>query len=426
MIGTLNSSKKDAAIIGGGISGLLAAHTLIQLGYEVSLYESTHRLGGLIKTEKSDFGISEKAANSVLASVPVIDLFNELRTELCPVQKGSNKKYVLRGGVPRTLPLTVTELFATIGKAFFSRSDGQASLSMKDWALKHLGAAALNYLIDPMLKGIYAAEPQQISVSAAFPKLVVPKGHSLISGLAFCHEKKKSKRGPRAQMMAPRGGMEALVNALESSIKPKLRELKLGYTALNLPKASNVVICVPAYAAAAFFRTEEQNDLANALEQVHYTPLITSTVFYHRKEVSRLPMGVGILFPSIEKRNLLGILCSSDSFPGRVTDPSLLRSFTVLLGGTARGDIMNLDDERVSFVIREELEKLFQVKAPPIHINNHRWTKAIPIYSSQIEKVWEVARATWCAQPGKILFGNYTGQVSIRGLIEEARELLIE
>ncbi|HEV2765761.1 MAG TPA: hypothetical protein VGV38_22440 [Pyrinomonadaceae bacterium] len=34
--------------------------------------------------------------------------------------------------------------------------------------------------------------------------------------------------------------------------------------------------------------------------------------------------------------------------------------------------------------------------------------------------LWQLARETWCATPGRLLFGNYTGQVSLRGMIEKA------
>jgi len=70
--------------------------------------------------------------------------------------------------------------------------------------------------------------------------------------------------------------------------------------------------------------------------------------------------------------------------------------------------------------VSEELSSILGITGEPLQLVVTRWRRAIPRYSTGLPRAWAAARETWCSQPGRVLFGNYTGQVSLRGMIESA------
>jgi oxygen-dependent protoporphyrinogen oxidase len=409
MIGSLARQQREATVIGAGISGLLAAHRLDTQGYRVTLLEASPRAGGLISTELTKFGIAESAAHSFLASSAVQELCRELQVPLVAVNPKSRARYILRNGRARRFPLTFFETAAVLGRVVFNRADVE-EVTMDDWAIRHLGPAARDYLIAPFLLGIYASKPNEVSIDAAFPKLKLKPGQTLLAALL-------RGRGPKSKMMAPAAGMGALVSALEQNLIARLgSRFQRGKSVTTLPESPNVVLSVPADAAALLLRDHDER-LARALESVEYLPMISVTVFVSRVALKMPLEGVGVLIPECERKRILGVLFNSSSFAGRVIDDGVC-SFTVMLGGSAHREALELSDSELFRVLTEELDALFGLKSEPLHMQVNRWPRALPRYSSELLRTWQLAREGWCRQPGRLLFGNYTGQISIRGMIE--------
>jgi protoporphyrinogen oxidase len=90
-----------------------------------------------------------------------------------------------------------------------------------------------------------------------------------------------------------------------------------------------------------------------------------------------------------------------------------------MMGGSASPQWLTASDEEIQQAIKLELSEMLGIREPVATII-HRWPSALPQYSVCLPEVWEAARETWCAQPGRLLFGNYTGQISLRGMIESA------
>lgn len=413
MIGSLNPAQTEVTVVGAGIAGLLIADRLDRQGYRVTVLEGSARAGGLVSTTRTEWGIAEGGPHSLLATPAVTAICESLGVELLGVRPGSRARYIFRDGKPRKFPLRAVEfarLLAALGRA------GRGELTMADWARRHLGEAGLEWLISPFLQGVYAADPAEVSVEAAFPDLRVAPGRSLLGHIL---ERKREKRdGPRPRMVAPRLGMGAITAALELRLRERLGDrFRLNAPVERLPDAPNVVLSVPAGPAARLIEREDAR-LAAALRAIRYTSLLSVTIFLRREDVPSAVRGVGVLVPQIEQRRCLGVLFNSSAFEGRVTDETKWVSLTMMLGGSKRMDLVDLPESGIGDIVRGELAAVLGIRAAPAHLVIHRRGHAIPIYGPEILRAWDAARTGWCAKRGRVLFANHSGQVSLRGMME--------
>jgi oxygen-dependent protoporphyrinogen oxidase len=410
MLGRIDPTQKEVTVVGAGIAGLLAAYELDRKGYEVSLFEASARVGGLLETTAHPCGLVEGAAHSFLATEPVRELCEELGVQLLSVNPDSRARFILRNGKPRRFPLTVWEVLCTLARAFFCRATAEIQ-TMEDWGQHFLGNAATRYLIAPMISGIYGVKPSDLTVNAAFPKFKVTPGRTLVGSLLL----RKASKKDRGKMVAPARGMQSIVEALEQRLSARLGDrFKKGQKISALPSTSgNIVLSLPTLEAAKLLK-ESDPELSAALARVEYTSLTSVTAFAEVADLKTQPRGVGVLSSTPDSMQALGILFNSSSFQGRVTDPRLI-SLTLISAG--------LPSELESQT-RKDLEQIFGLaKGAKLEIVSHPYARAIPRYDAILEKAWSLAANGWCSRPGHLLFGNYSGQVSLRGMIESARKI---
>lgn len=428
MIGKFNREVKQVSIIGSGFAGLVAAYYLDRSGFEVTLHEQKPQAGGLLGTIQTHYGIAERAAHSFLATQAIQDLCAELGVELTPVREDSRARFIFRGLSLKRLPLNIFEICGLVWRACLKRSKGsEEGMNLEEWTLAHLGPGALHHLIGPFLNGIYAATPRELSVSAVFPSLVVPKGKTFFGHLLKRAFGSISTPKSKKQMCAPLHGMSALTGALEKHLATRLQERFVrGAPLTELPKdvlrSQNVFICTPA-AEASRLLIAECPELSSSLAQIEYAPLVSVTVFVDLKNLKRTPKGVGVLFSTLESKTVLGVLFNSSAFQARVSknySETEMCSLTVMLGGSTRPEAVMMSDDQIRREVTRALEILFGLNGPLTHMEVSRWPRAIPIYSHELEKTWALAAQTWCKTPGRILFGNYTGGVSLRAMTETA------
>jgi protoporphyrinogen/coproporphyrinogen III oxidase len=421
MIGTLNSSCKEATVVGAGISGMLAAYALDRSGYRVTLIEEGHRAGGLIQTRNTAYGIAESAAHSLVVSEEVSQLCRELGVELVEPRKEAKAKYIVRDGQLRRFPLTLGEALDTVVHAAFSRAASLHRANLDVWGRRHLGNAALEYLVTPFVRGVHGVQPSELGVATAFPSLDLPAGKTLL-GAMLTRSRKRGSKKQKQRRAAPRYGMGDLAAGLEHCLEKRLGpRFRKGEKVQHMPDAANVILATPAPASARLLRSVSST-LADKLAAVRYTPIVSVTVFVDRHAFTRPIHGVGVLMPSREQTKSLGILFNSSSFAYRVSDESRFASFTVMMGGTAQPHWLKASDDEIRQAIKLELWNVLGIREP-LDVTIHRWPAALPQYSVDLHDVWDYARQSWCATPGRILFGNYTGQISVRGMIESAARL---
>lgn len=443
MIGRINPEIKKVHVVGGGVSGLLAAYHLDRCGYEVTLTEKSSRLGGLLATSRLKYGLAEAAAHSLLGTGQVLDLLTELEVPWTEVHPKSKARFILRDGELRRFPLKFFEVISLLFRVYFFRAiRGRAGalLSLKDWGLRHLGKGATDYLLDPFVTGIYGSSPQELIVGGAFPSLVVSPGNSLVSQwigrkLRPSHyrlgfpalpppQQAKTRRVHRGRpkMIAPLDGMGSLIQALEDRVRARLgTRVRTGVeiTEEDLDASDcNWVFTLPAPELSKVLRKKDPTSSA-VLARVPYAPLVSVTVLCRREAFPLAPLGVGLLIPSKEDKKILGVLFNSSAFEGRVTELDELVSLTVILGGTRNPEALLCSDEEILSWIEEGLNEILGLHQGGILESQiHRWSHAIPQYGTTLMEAWTTLKHGWCQESGRVVFGNHSGQISLRGMIE--------
>lgn len=423
-LGTLHSTSKEVTIIGGGFSGLVTGCILSRRGYRITLHEASSRVGGLIQTEQTPWGISEWAAHSVLATQSVESFMDSLNFQFMDVHPRAKKKYIYRRKRIRQNPLTFAETAETLLRAALAKSptdQRQGVQSLSEWGARHLGVPATQALLVPMINGVFAASPSEIALEAAFPSWTVPPGRSLLGTL---WRSRKDRKRDAGTIMTPLNGMGEWISAMEAELK-RDQTVLLGskWSASQLAAEnkgkSNLIIATEAPQAADLLDQVDPH-LAKGLRSVRYTPLMTATVFL--KLPKSFPSGQGILFAPGEHIPCLGILLNSKSFENRTLEPEY-SSLTFFFGGSQEPEALNLRDEQVCDRILEVFRKAFHFEASLLGVSIHRHPRAIPVYDESLPKLWQTAATGWCSQPGRLLLGNYTGQVSLRGMVQRSLAL---
>ena len=272
------------------------------------------------------------------------------------------------------------------------------------------------------MRGVFGCRLDQLQVGAAFPTLVIPKGHTLLSYLLLKRWGNNGK-APRARMMAPKGGMGDFTNKLSHYLKDRLGDrlkTKTKTEILDLPTLNhfaNVILAIPPADLISLFQKSDPQ-FAQSLSDISYSALVSVTVFVKKSSLSKIQKGVGVLVPEDEKCRFLGILFNSSSFECRTLDPEIL-SCTMMFGES----YLRKDDLEIRKIIQEELEQKCGLNKPIEDLFIRRWKKAIPHYNFELTQAWKIARLGWCASPGKILFSSFTGELSIRKMAETLFDL---
>lgn len=432
---------KRVVIIGGGISGLAAAHRLTELTretkrpLEITLLEASSRLGGIIQTEHRDGFLLERGPDSFISEKPeAVALAKRLGIEsrLIHTNDEHRRSFIVRNGrlraVPegfqllapsRIWPFVTTDIFSAAGKLrmaadlFLPRTyaNGNNDESLASFVTRRLGKEALDRMAQPMVGGIYTADPTTLSLRATLPRFLdMERRHRSII-LAMLRQRKANKNevsgvsGPRYSLfLSFDQGMQVLTDELERSItaagatielNSKVKSLDHGpdgwtITTSNGSKvtADGVCLSIPAYSAASLLERID-NDLAQQLRAIEYTSTATINFAYRRDDVRHPLDGFGFVVPFIERRALIACTFSSVKFSGRAPEQHvLLRAF---VGGALQPEIFRLDEAEMVAQVRSDLEQLLSIQGQPIFVETAKWSRSMPqYYVGHLERVGAV------------------------------------
>lgn len=412
MLGRLHPTSRDATIIGAGFSGLLAAYHLLSAGYKVTLHDVSPISGGLIGTVRKPWGIVETAAHSLRTNQATLDMCKALDVPLAYAK--TKKKYIWRNGQPHRFPLSLSETLQMAWRAVTARATAQPK-TLADWGAHHLGLAAVDNLLTPLASGIFGATPQDLMTDIALPRLAVPAGKTLLQHALGGFGQPKSSF--KTRMAAPLGGMGHLTTALYAFVAGHANtKLHLGEPVIALPDSANVLVATPASAAGKLLQGIDAQ-LAGALQSLPYAAL-TSITACVRRDACIAPDGIGVLQAKGGSLNSLGILFNSSTFDGRVTDDAYV-SFTLMMAG------IDHTDEQLKTMVEADLQQVAVLQGGLHDWHITRWPQAIPHYGPALHRLLHTEWG-WLQTPGHMLLGNYTGEVSLRGMIADAAQKLAQ
>lgn len=403
------NGRKSVVVVGAGFSGLVSAYYLAKAGYAVELFEAKPGPGGLIGTLEGAHGRVETAANALLNSALVEDLFSDLELPLLSTKKEARKRYIVRNGEARRWPLG---FFGTLRlvrfalKYFFMRASLRPAVteSASHWATRVLGSEGAQYLVEAALQGIYAGDPSKMSASLLF-------------GRFFETSTKPVRRARvRGSVSAPEG-MGQLIRALETKLEKLGCVFHYGTSSEVEPSPTRPTVVATSASEAARVLHKHSPQIANALEKVELVPVTSATLFFHRTDPST--RGFGCLFPPVEKRGALGVLKNDFIFEGRVKGD--IHSETWILGGAmppAGFDRWTQKD--IVDVIVGERTKIFDLSDAPADVVITKWPHAIPHYTIELERTLPMIAGI---ENNVFLIGNYLGQIGLAKILERASRL---
>ncbi len=401
----------DALVVGAGISGLATAFRLARSGWRVAVVEAAGRVGGAMENWTD----------------------GPWRFEL-------KRRYLYKDG--RLVPLPsgpgsflTTPLFSPAAKLrllkepWIRRPPEGTEESIGDFVRRRLGQSFLDYVVGPFVSGVYAGDPERLSVRWAVPKIwrLEQEHGSLIRG-AFARRKGPA---PGGAMISFRDGLETLPRKLAAEIgdvrtgvaAQRIVRTAGGYraeTSAGPIDAKQIVLAVPAEVAARLL-DEATAGASRLFEQIPYAAVALLALGWRRADVGHPLAGFGFLAPRKEGLRTLGCLFPSELFPGRAPEDHVaLAAFT---GGRTDPEIVTWDEERIAATLIDELRGPLSLRGEPAWHFVRRWPRAIPQYEVGHGRFVDRAREIEQALPGLHIGGNFLGGVSVPNCIQNATEL---
>jgi protoporphyrinogen/coproporphyrinogen III oxidase len=411
-------------IVGGGISGLAAAHRCLEISRErglaldLTLLESADRLGGTILTERRDGFLVECGPDSFISEKPwALALCRRLGLEdrLVRTDDRHRSAFVVHRGrlhvLPegfqmmaptRLAPLLASPLFSWRGKARMALDlvlprGGDPDESLGAFVRRRLGREALERVAQPLIGGIYTADPDSLSLAATMPRfLEMERRHrSVILGM-----RRAGRAGPAAQgtsgarwslFLTFADGMEEFVHALAGRLPPGAVRLKERVAAVErrgeawrlvttegaVVEADAVVLAPEAHQVARLLRRLDPG-LAHLLEGIPYASSATVTLAYRRSDIAHALDGFGFVVPQTERRPIIAATFSSVKYPGRA--PEGMALLRVFLGGAMNEGVLEGDDAALVATARGQLVELLGARGEPLFTRVGRHVKAMPQY----------------------------------------------
>ena len=412
------------------------------------LLERRERIGGVIQTEVRNGYIFELGPQSFLGTPSVRSLCDSLglHEELIQADSGA-RRYVLAGGRLQPLPMSPPALIRTsllsprakwllLTEPFRSTQPPETDETVASFVRRKFGETVLENFAAPFVSGVYAGDPEQLSLRSGFPFIFEWEKQfgSVVRGALRSVAKKNT---PRSTLCSFRKGLGTLTAALAA----KLREACiLGAEGVCIAKSKNsgnrgwginfhrgaspenvlvdgIVFATPAQVSAALLSSVAPK-MAATLSQIRYAPVTLVAMGYHREQVVHPLNGFGFLVGAKERRQILGTVWNSSLFPERA--PGGMVSMTTFLGGAMNPHVNSLSDSRTSEIAEGELAEILGIRGTPaIHLI-HRHERALPQYnvghSEVLAELDELAKDL----PGVFLAGNYLRGPSIGSCVEQA------
>jgi len=465
------AANDRVVIVGGGLAGLAAAYRLHARGagrgrrpVEVVVLDAKDRPGGAIWTDREAGFVLEGGADSFITNKPWgVDLCRDLGLgdRLIGPDAAHRRSFVVRRGklvpvpegfvlmAPQRLgPILTTPILSARGKIRLlmdlvrprRADDGDESLA--SFVKRRLGREAFERLVQPLVGGIYTADPNELSLKATLPQfLAMERDHGGLIRGAMAEARRtrsadRSASGARYGLFASLAdGMESLPRALAAALPAG--SLRMGTAVRRVTRtepggpwrvepldgpaieAGGVILATEAHAAARLLDGYDP-ELALHLRSIPYASSAIATVAYRRDGVAHPLDGFGAVVPAIEGRKLLAVSFTSVKFPGRAPAGTvLLRAF---VGGATQPELFDLDDAAIEALVLDELRSLLGATGAPLLVRVNRHPRAMPQYTlGHLDRVATI-RSRLARHPRLVLAGNAFDGVGIPDVVRSGQE----
>ncbi len=446
----------ETIVVGAGIAGLAYAQARGPTA-DLIVLEGTDRPGGLIRTSVGSVDDGswsvEEGPEALQDNAPeTLALLKEIGLEPVPAAPIARHRFIL--GPEHRLISVPTSPLAFLRSSILSPAGRMRALreplqrrgvemdgSVADFFSHRLGREVVDQLVDPMVSGIFAGRPEDLSLKAAFPSVhaLVSEHGSLLGGLRS--QAKAKETGSEGQPAVPslftlEGGMEALPQTLAKQLGSRLRcgtsvnalrrtdggwEVK-GEQGLSL-LADRVVLALPVSAAGVLLKETEIGPL---LAQMESESIVSVSHAWRREDVGHDLDGFGYLVPSSLGFTHLGTLFSTSIAPRRASEGwVVLRTF---LGGARHPEILKEDDAAIEQRVLSEVGPILnlggkEASPRPAWLSIARWKAALPRYDLDHPGRQEKLDMLLKQSPGLFMLGNHRKGISVNDLIEVSRNL---
>ena len=431
-------SRRRVVIVGGGITGLAAAHRIRELAPALDLVvlDANDTPGGVLRTVHRDGFLIEASADSFITAVPwgpTLCRRLGMADQLVETDRRHRRAFVVYKGrlepIPdglmvmapsRMLPMLTTPVLSVRGKLrmaweLFVPPGTAADESMASFVIRRLGREAYDRLIQPLVGGIYTADPERLSLKATMPRFLdMERTHgSLIRATMLRKSLQpqppngadgKAGSGARYSLFVGlEGGMTSLVEALVKRLPPDAIRRRTRVQRLERSPggrwivacaegpsldADAVILATPVQVAGRLLEGVEP-ELAGRLAAIRSTSSVVVSLGYRRDQVAHPLDGFGFVVPFVERRAILSGSFSSVKFPGRSPAGTVL--FRVFMGGAARPDVLDLPDDELHDLAARELADLLGITGEPCVRHLDRWPQVMPQYEvGHVERVAEI------------------------------------
>lgn len=433
------------AIIGGGITGLTAAFRLSQKQVPVTLYEAGNRVGGPIQTLCENGYLSEYGPNTILETSPKIgSLIRDLGLEPRRIDSNPamNKNYIIRNrklvqlpmGAVRFLASPLFSISAKVRLSFepFIRTKPKTDdESLADFVVRRVGREFLDYAINPFVTGVYAGNPEDLSVRYGFPKLKALEdkyGSIMMGAVLGARERKKRPEieKAKAKKLSFDDGLQILPDTIHAKLGSavemnsevtRLRPATDGWIVTLKVNGreeqrthSAVILAAPAYRTAQIQIESEQPNYFSLLKEIVHPPVARIVTGFRREDVQDPLDGFGFLVPKAEKLNILGTTFSSSIFPNRAPAGHVL--LTTFIGGCRQPELATLPADKLFDLTLRDLQRILGVRGKPTYQHHVLFPWAIPQYNVGHKKFVDFMNETEARMPGLYFAGNYRDGIS--------------
>lgn len=426
------------AVIGGGITGLAAAHHLGELAtsrgtsIDIILFEASDRVGGVFGTERIAGHLVETGADSFITNKPwAIDLCRRLGLEdrIVSTNPAYRRSLILFRGKPEPTPegfellvprklrtllaapfLSLEGKLAVVAEAFVPPRTDDADESLAEFVRRRMGQEILDRIVQPMVGGIYTSDPEKLSMQATLPRFVeMERKHGSLLR-AVRHEQRSACKAERegaaddpsgpdvsgaryGLFVSLCGGMSELLDALESRVNESARlernqsirsvsPLATGGWQITVDDGTSwavdgIIVALPAHCAAALVSPWDSG-LSELLGRIPYASSAIVVTGHRLEDVAHPLNAFGLVIPHIEGRRILAVSFLSRKFEER--SPAGTVQLRTFVGGAMQPEMLQQDDASLVAMVREELRDLLGVTGDPLFERVARYARGMPQY----------------------------------------------